>query len=89
MTAPAMSDDFDFVVAAAISGSLHGLADDGGDVREPGHRDLTGRDDLARGGHDLAGHVGRGIELQTGVHHGVRNGVTELVRVAFRDGLSS
>ena len=31
-----MGDDFDLVVAAAISGSLHGLADDGGDVRELG-----------------------------------------------------
>ena len=82
-----VGDDLDLVVAAAISGSLHGLADDGGDVRELHCRNLTGRDDLARGGHDLAGHTSGGIMLQAGVHHGVRNGVAELVRVAFGDRL--
>ena len=84
-----MGDDFDLIVAAAISGSLYGLADDGGDVRELGSRDLTGHDDFARGGHDLAGHAGRGIVLQAGVHHGVRNGIAEFVRVAFGDRLGS
>lgn len=82
-----MGDDFDLVVAAAISGSLYGLADDGGDVRELHCRDLAGRDDLARGGHDFAGHTSGGIVLQAGVYHGVRNGVAELVRVAFGDRL--
>ena len=84
-----MGDDFDLIVAAAISGSLYGLADDGGDVRELHCRDLAGRGDLTCGGHDLAGHTSGGIVLQAGVHHGVRNGIAEFVRVAFGDRLGS
>ena len=83
-----MGDNFHLVVAA-VSGIADGLADNGGNVRQHGRRDFSSHDDLACGGHDLAGHTGGGVTLQTGIQHGIRDGVAQLVGMAFRDRLGS
>ena len=80
-----MGDDLHLIVAAAISGFPHSAADDGRDVREPRCGDLTCRDDLARGRHDLTGNAGSGVLRKTGIHHRVRDGVAELVGMSLGD----
>ena len=80
-----MCDDLHLIVAAAVSGFPHSAANDGRDVRELRRGDLTGRDDLARGRHDLTGDTGGAVMLQAGIHHRIRDGVAELVGMSLGD----
>ena len=82
-----MGDDLHLVVQAGMPRLPHRLADDGGDVGQLPDADLARHQDLARRGHDLAGHTSAGVVGQAGIQNGIRDGVAQLVRVALGDRL--
>ena len=82
------------IVVMVISDLPDGIADDlakiesgfEGLILEFGNRDLsTDHDDVALG-IGLAGDSAAGIQRQTGIEDGVRNGVANFVGMAFADG---
>ncbi len=70
-----------------VADFVHGLPHDGGNVELCLRRDLTGHKDEACAGCGLAGYAAHGILLHAGVEDGVRNGIADLVGMAFRHGL--
>ena len=86
VSALVMGDGLHLIITG-IAGFPHRPADDGGDIRQPPGGNLPGDNDFSRRGHGLAGHMGGGIMLQTGVQNAVGDGVAQLVRVAFGDRL--
>ena len=75
------------VLGLSVADVADNLARYAREVGVMGGGDLAEDDHEAGGGHHLAGHVSRGVVDEDLVQDGVRNLVTELVRVALRDRL--
>jgi len=75
------------VVVVHIADFADGVAGDFGEVKPGARGDFAADDDDVGFGVTFAGDAAEPVLREAGVQHGVRNGVTNLVRMAFADGL--